>query len=175
MFVLFMILVVFILWILLWVQRSWLSGIPKTNSTAVFLQPYISTGFLSKMTSLVGCAIYHTGLIIDFEEPCSGKRLSEVSFGTGGIFWAKAGSLQNVYYTPQQPVFLGICTKPEHQIKGIIDEMKRDYSGSRYALIGCNCHTFCNDLADRLGVEGLPLKYTRIASNLMQVRRRFVG
>ena len=93
--------------------------------------------------SWLGLGFYHSGLEIDGRE---------WSFGSG------AGSGTGVFECRplEVPAFrkavpLGNLDMTSMQIEKAVWDLARDYPGSRYDLLRCNCNSFSGDLAARLG------------------------
>ena len=106
--------------------------------------------------SWLGLGFYHSGLEIDGRE---------WSFGSG------AGSGTGVFECrPREvPAFrkavpLGNLDMTSMQIEKAVWDLARDYPGSRYDLLRCNCNSFSGDLAARLGAEPVPSWVNRLAS-----------
>lgn len=85
----------------------------------------------------------------------------EWSFGTGGV--SSSQPKQNRHYNYRQTVSMGRTFLSAEEVDRLINDMAREWPGSRYELWSKNCGTFCNELAERLGVGSLPEWTTRLA------------
>jgi len=109
---------------------------------------------INRVSYALGGGLYHTAVEVYGQE---------YSFG-----YAEAGS--GVYgcaptkcelHTYKQSVTLGVTNLTHQEVKQVLGALATEYPANSYELLTRNCHTFCNELAQRLQVDGMPTWITR--------------
>ncbi|RDX60969.1 DeSI-like protein, partial [Mucuna pruriens] len=91
----------------------------------------------------------------------------EWSFGfseeeDSGVFRSPAG--KNTMYKYRKSLVLGKTNLNFFEVRQILRELSREWSGDSYDLLSKNCNHFCDELCARLGVPKLPGWVNRFAN-----------
>jgi len=112
---------------------------------------------INKVSFAIGGGLYHTAVEIYGKEYSFGY--AEAGSGVFGCLPAQCN-----LHTYKQAVALGDTLMSKAAVMQLLREMAQDYQAQTYDLLNRNCHTFCQELATRLGVAGLPGFITRFPS-----------
>mmetsp|Transcript_50609 Transcript_50609/g.83902 ORF Transcript_50609/g.83902 Transcript_50609/m.83902 type:complete len:229 (+) Transcript_50609:79-765(+) len=111
---------------------------------------------LNDYISWLGIGLYHSGLEVDGREWTFGS-----GSGSGtGVFECRPREVPGF----RQAVPLGNLDMTSLNIEKTAWDLARDYPGSRYHLLTCNCNHFATELAERLGTEPVPGWVNRLAA-----------
>lgn len=110
---------------------------------------------IGRFTTLGG--VFHGGIEVNQKEWSFGC----CQRGTG-VYCCKPR--ENPMYSFRETVTLGATTLSESEVKTLILEMKERWKGSQYEVLTRNCNHFCQEFAEKLGVNSIPGWVNRMAS-----------
>jgi hypothetical protein len=100
----------------------------------------------------IGLGFYHSGLEIH------GK---EYTFSQSGVFSHTPRQAPGVKF--RESVVVGTVRMSSSEIDAVVNDMRQDYPGNRYNLLGCNCNSFANELCRSLINKSCPGYVNRLA------------
>mmetsp|Transcript_4492 Transcript_4492/g.10576 ORF Transcript_4492/g.10576 Transcript_4492/m.10576 type:complete len:262 (-) Transcript_4492:458-1243(-) len=123
---------------------------PQRQSVPVILHVYDISSFSVANTSI---PIVHLGVEIFG---------TEFSFGDMGVSRFKPGSYDSTKH--KEAIMLGHTKLHRWKVHRLITRLKKEWPGTCYRLVGCNCQTFAEKLCAQLGLEGsIPSQYLYFA------------
>lgn len=72
----------------------------------------------------------------------------------------------NPCYTYRQSISLGRTEKTPNEVAAVLNKLKVEWSGRTYDLLTRNCCNFCEQFAEELGVESVPVWLNRLATGV---------
>jgi len=100
----------------------------------------------------IGLGFYHSGLQIH------GK---EYTFSQSGVFSHSPRQAPGVKF--RESVLVGEARLSSSEVDSIVNDLRQDFPGNRYNLLGCNCNSFANELCIRLTNDRCPGYVNRLA------------
>merc|ERR1712032_891170 len=99
-----------------------------------------------------GSGVFHCGVEVHGVE----WSYSNTSTGDGdGVFCCLPCSCKGFSYCESVPLGRSSVTKEDFRF--LLQALKRQWTVDAYDLLANNCIHFCEDLCDKLGVEGIPV------------------
>jgi len=161
-------------------------GTPHPIEVRAFVNIYdIAPTALRALAGLIGCGVYHTGVVLEIRHPDSHfvRSVEYAFFGQspGGI----PGGIRS--HEPKQIPKIGTAVprwkrtlhmgvariESEATFKRVMENARREWPGSRYDLLKCNCNHFSEALLKTLdGGWALPHHLNRGARVVGYVRSK---
>jgi len=110
----------------------------------------------NKYTYYLGIGVFHSGVVIGEQEYSYGAHGEEST----GIFWVEPGDAPSCKFRTR--VELGQAIISENQVKAIITDLGRKYTGASYHILTRNCNHFTTEFCQRIGLE-VPSWVNRLA------------
>ncbi|KAK8801053.1 hypothetical protein WA538_003897, partial [Blastocystis sp. DL] len=102
----------------------------------------------------VGLGVLHSGVVVDGKEYSYG--------GGGGIVVSRPRSVEGAEY--RETIFMGTTYLSDKQIRDVIHDLKKTYTGDNYQMIQHNCNNFSNDFCKILVGKEIPSYVNRCAA-----------
>lgn len=131
--------------------------------------------WLTRLSQMAGQPAFHLSIEVHNREHC---------FGSGGIFTGRLShkrAFKTVgdtrgHYVHQKAISVGHTSLSARDVRILVGDMKKEWSGNSYSIFGRNCQTFAVAFCAKLGLEGsIPTQYIRFSDFLGGFSLNFGG